>query len=198
MLRAILLSLTLFCVSAFADYTAIVEATSLNVREEPHEKSTIKEKFNKGDTVYVFDCMNGFCKVSLPEDFGFVSERYLSKVEIAEDKIEYKEMLTDLDIDSAYWRVFVISFLLFFVGISFIGYSTRRVILGVVGSVLSLAILLAIADLGMDGLVGTIQALIGKIKIALFVIAIVAVIIGVCTSKSSDDEGFWVIFIPKK
>lgn len=66
---------------AFASYQAKVSANTLNVRNNSSTTSKVLFKLNKNDEITVYSCQNGFCEIFANNRTGFVSEKYIKRIE---------------------------------------------------------------------------------------------------------------------
>ena len=66
---------------AFASYQAKVSANTLNVRNNNSTTSKVLFKLNKNDEITVYSCQNGFCEIFANNRTGFVSEKYIKRIE---------------------------------------------------------------------------------------------------------------------
>lgn len=81
MLQKFTFILLLISALAFASYQAKVSANTLNVRNNSSTTSKVLFKLNKNDEITVYSCQNGFCEIFANNRTGFVSEKYIKRIE---------------------------------------------------------------------------------------------------------------------
>lgn len=120
-------------VFSFASYKAIVNASSLNVRDKPSEKSEIIDKLEKNWVVSVDTCFDDFCKINYGSISGYASSKYLNQAPKNE---------TSKNSD---WWILVL-FILGALGIAEIGFRTRIGCISAGSSVIAIILFYLLLD----------------------------------------------------
>lgn len=179
--KVVIMLLSIAFASSFG-YYARVDANTLNVRESPSTKSKVVYKLKKGDVINTNTCINDFCRINYGSAIGYVSKDYIVPIEnvlYTVDEPQKKIDVSDSDNVGFAWKAGVLVFWLIAIIAAVVGFRKKNVIVGVVGSTISVLFLLGMVSCGLVGFVLLIQKI-------LIVAAIIVVAIGALHFYSGD------------